>query len=163
MPLQALLVVLALVPLLGTEAGAQDTPVFREEGEASYYADGFQGEPTASGEPYDRDALTAAHPELPLGSEVTVTEPESGREVTVEINDRGPHADDRVIDLSRAAAEQIGIVDAGVAEVEIEATGRQIEQAAAPGSEAEVLDELAAARAKAEAAGVEQPDGMPGQ
>ena len=74
-----------------------------------------QGKKTASGERFDQDELTAAHPELPLGSEVTVTNPDTGKEVEVEVNDRGPYAKGRDIDLSKAAAEELGITEEGVA------------------------------------------------
>jgi rare lipoprotein A len=70
-----------------------------EEGEASYYADSLDGNKTASGEPYNKDALTAAHPSLPFGTKVKVTSLKTGQSVTVVINDRGPHAKDRIIDL----------------------------------------------------------------
>ena len=119
----------AFVPpgLVGAEN--QDPVVFREEGEASYYGEQFQGKPTASGEPFDQGGMTAAHPELPLGTEVTVTNPETGTQVEDEVNDRGPYADGRKIDLSKGAAEELGIVEDGVAEVEIEATKEQVEEA----------------------------------
>ena len=90
------------------------------QGEASYYADSLQGNKTASGEPYDRDALTAAHRTLAFGTLVRVTYLKNGKSVEVRINDRGPYADDRLIDLSGAAAEQIGLVDAGHGEVRVE-------------------------------------------
>lgn len=92
-------------------------------GEASYYHDSLAGNPTASGTPYRPSALTAAHQTLPLGSKVRVTEVETGRTVVVEVNDRGPFAKDRVIDLSRAAAQQLGIVHRGHADVRLEVIG----------------------------------------
>jgi rare lipoprotein A len=82
-------------------------------GEASYYADRFAGQSTASGEPYDPAELTAAHRSLPFGSRVLVTNEQTGRSVVVTINDRGPFHRGRVIDLSRAAARRIGIVQQG--------------------------------------------------
>jgi rare lipoprotein A (peptidoglycan hydrolase) len=84
-------------------------------GLASWYGPGFQGRPTASGEPYDQDALTAASRTLPLGTHLQVCH--HGSCVTVLINDWGPVPRSRVLDLSRAAAERIGIYDAGVGEV----------------------------------------------
>lgn len=81
--------------------------------EASYYADEFAGKPTASGEVFDPELLTAAHRTLPLGSLVEVTEAASGRSVIVRVNDRGPFHGERVIDLSRAAAERIGLLASG--------------------------------------------------
>lgn len=88
------------------------------EGKASYYSDRLAGHPTASGEAYDPRALTAAHRTLPFGAMVDVTRPD-GRHVTVRINDRGPHRRGVVIDLSRRAAEQIGLVNDGVGEVSL--------------------------------------------
>jgi rare lipoprotein A len=96
------------------------TAVTVEEGEASYYADSLDGNKTASGEPYNKDALTAAHPSLPFGTKVKVTFLKTGQSVTVVINDRGPHAKDRIIDLSGAAARKIGLVDAGHGRVKLE-------------------------------------------
>lgn len=92
-------------------------------GEASYYHDSLAGNPTASGMPYRPGALTAAHPTLPLGTKVRVTDADSGRSVVVEVNDRGPFAKHRVIDLSRAAARQIGLIQRGHGEVELEVIG----------------------------------------
>jgi rare lipoprotein A len=96
-----------LVPLA---AQAQDagTVVFQEEGKASY-GDELAGQKTASGAKFDPDAMTAAHPTLPLGSEVTVTDPATAKQVEVEVNDRGPYAKGRDIDLSKGAAEKLGI------------------------------------------------------
>src|SRR3546814_15711763 len=76
---------------------------------ASYYADRFHGRRTASGESFDKFALTAAHPTLPFGSLVRVINPRNGQQVVVRINDRGPFSGGRVIAMSRAAAEGIGI------------------------------------------------------
>jgi hypothetical protein len=90
------------------------------QGKASWYGgdgDGFHGRKTASGEIFDSNALTAAHPFLPFGTIVSVTHMKSGKEVVVRINDRGPFIRSRIIDLSRTAAELIGMRSAGVAEV----------------------------------------------
>ena len=89
-------------------------------GDASYYGRRFNGRPTASGEAFDMTALTAAHKTLPFGTRVRVTYPRTGRSVIVRINDRGPYAHGRLIDLSRAAAEQIGLVAQGHGTVELE-------------------------------------------
>lgn len=91
-----------------------------EGGTASYYGRKFQGRPTASGERFDMNGLTAAHRTLPFGSRLRVTNPRNGKSVIVRINDRGPYSGHRVIDLSRAAAEQIGIVGTGHGRVELE-------------------------------------------
>jgi rare lipoprotein A len=89
-------------------------------GEASWYGPGFHGKKTASGEIYDQGKLTAAHRTFPLGSRAKVTHLENGRSVEVEINDRGPYANGRIIDLSRAAAKVLGIVEDGTAAVRVE-------------------------------------------
>jgi rare lipoprotein A len=88
-----------------------------QTGRASYYADSLAGRPTASGEPYDPKAFTAAHRTLPLGSIVDVSRSD-GRVVRVRINDRGPFGDEhRIVDLSRHAASDLGILRSGVADV----------------------------------------------
>lgn len=91
-----------------------------EVGLASWYGPGFHGRRTASGEPYDMRALTAAHPAHPFGTRVRVTNLANGRRVVVRINDRGPFVGGRVIDLSRAAASALGIIGPGVARVRVE-------------------------------------------
>ena len=82
-------------------------------GMASYYGDELAGRRTASGERFNPDELTAAHRTLPFGSKVRVTNPKSGKSVVVRINDRGPFTRGRLIDVSEAAARQIGLVAAG--------------------------------------------------
>lgn len=89
-------------------------------GQASYYHDRFEGRATASGEPYRKQELTAAHRTYPFGTRLRVTRPDTGHSVEVRVNDRGPHSPHRVIDLSRKAAEELDLVQAGVAEVRIE-------------------------------------------
>ncbi len=88
-------------------------------GIASYYGARFHGRRTANGERFDMHALTAAHKTLPFGTKVEVTNPRNGKTVTVRINDRGPYAHGRTIDLSRAAAQSIGIVQRGHGKVEL--------------------------------------------
>jgi len=90
-----------------------------ETGVASYYADSLNGNPTASGEPYDKTALTAAHRSLPFGTKVRVTNLSNDKSVVVRINDRGPHVKKRVIDVSGAAAKKLGLLDSGTAKVSI--------------------------------------------
>jgi len=90
------------------------------EGEASYFADSLDGRKTASGELYDKNALSAAHRSLPFGTKVKVTYLKTGQSVVVVINDRGPFAKDRIIDLSAAAAKKIGLIDAGHGRVRLE-------------------------------------------
>jgi rare lipoprotein A len=90
-----------------------------ETGEASWYGKKFHGRTTASGVRYDMHNMTAAHPTLPFGARVTVTNLENGRTVEVTINDRGPFVKGRIIDLSYAAAKKLGMVDRGVARVRV--------------------------------------------
>jgi len=90
-----------------------------EQGVASWYGPGFHGKRTASGEVYDMDDMTAAHKRLPFGTRVRVHNRDNGRETVVRINDRGPFVDGRIIDLSRAAAREIGMLGTGTARVRI--------------------------------------------
>lgn len=99
-------------------------------GTASWYGPGFHGNRTSSGEIYDQNDLTAAHQTLPLGTHVAVTNLENGRAVEVRINDRGPFAKDRIIDLSYAAARSIDLIGPGTAPVRIEALGAERPQLA---------------------------------
>ena len=92
---------------------------FTQTGQASYYADKFRGRRTASGSVYRPGRRTAAHNTLPFGTVVRVTNPRNHRSVKVTITDRGPHVKGRIIDLSKKAARKIGILDAGVAPVEL--------------------------------------------
>jgi rare lipoprotein A len=94
----------------------------KQVGNASWYGPQHQGKETASGDTFDQNQLTAAHPTLPLGSKATVTNLETGKSVKVTINDRGPYVKGRRIDLSRAAAKKIGLTKRGVAKVKITAT-----------------------------------------
>jgi rare lipoprotein A len=97
-----------------------DDVLYSTEGIASYYADAFDGRTTSSGEVFDMDGLTAAHQSLPFNTIARVTDLMSGRSVKVRINDRGPFWENRIIDLSRGAAEKIGILDRGIALVKID-------------------------------------------
>ncbi|MBE0487621.1 MAG: septal ring lytic transglycosylase RlpA family protein [Halomonas sp.] len=106
--------------ILGTQA-VMAHEAETQEGIASFYHDKFNGRITASGEPFDQNQMTAAHPNLPFGTEVVVTRPDTGREVTVVINDRGPFVKGRVIDLSKRAARELGILNRGLAPVIITA------------------------------------------
>ncbi len=92
----------------------------RRVGEATYYASYFEGRPTASGEPYDGQAMTAAHKTLPFGTRVKVTHLSTGDSAIVRINDRGPFVAGRIIDLSQRAAEKLGLIDDGTAEVQLQ-------------------------------------------
>ena len=111
------------VPLVATTDAAigsrpdRDDVAFVEHGEASWYGPRFHGRKTASGVRFDQNKL---------GSEVTVTNLENGQSVQVEINDRGPYIDGRIIDLSKAAARQLGMIHDGVVPVKVEATTEQM-------------------------------------
>ncbi|HCY55325.1 MAG TPA: hypothetical protein DF715_07320 [Oceanicaulis sp.] len=98
-------------------------PRHSETGLASWYGERFHGRLTASGEVYDMHALTAAHPELPLRSLARVTRLDTGASVVVRINDRGPFVEGRIVDLSRAAARMLNLIEDGLAEVRVEAFG----------------------------------------
>jgi rare lipoprotein A (peptidoglycan hydrolase) len=102
------------------QGSAAAKPVHKEIGEASWYGPGFQGKETANGETFDQKEMTAAHPTLPMGTKAKVTNLENGKKVEVRINDRGPYADDRVIDLSGAAAKKLDMKEDGTAQVKIE-------------------------------------------
>ncbi len=90
-----------------------------EQGEASWYGPGFHGRTTANGETYDQDRLTAAHRTLPFNTVVRVINLDNGKAVNVRINDRGPYARGRIIDLSKEAARRIDMVDSGIAPVRL--------------------------------------------
>ncbi|MBC6699927.1 septal ring lytic transglycosylase RlpA family protein [Hymenobacter puniceus] len=108
---------LAVLATLGGCAGGGAG--FTQTGQASYYADKFEGRKTASGTVYRGGQLTAAHNTLPFGTVVKVTNPRSKKSVKVTVTDRGPHAKGRIIDLSKKAARKIGIIEAGVAPVKL--------------------------------------------
>jgi len=117
----ALLIALALqacggTPDSRTESG--EDAVF-EEGIASYYHDSLHGNLTASGAPYDRESLTAAHRSLPFGTRIRVTNLENERSIILTVNDRGPFIDGRIVDLSRRAARHLGFIEAGIVPVTI--------------------------------------------
>jgi rare lipoprotein A len=93
---------------------------YHAEGKASYYGARHHGKKTASGERFNQHALTAAHRSLPFGSRVLVTNLRNEQSVVVRINDRGPYARSRIIDLSKAAAERLGMLRAGVVPVRVQ-------------------------------------------
>jgi rare lipoprotein A len=115
----AIYVVCSLLPVMATEALAIET------GLASYYSDKFQGRKTASGQQYDRNKLTAAHRTLPIGSQIEVTNLKNQSSVIVTINDRGPYVGNRTLDLSYAAAKELGLVTSGVAPVAFNMLGAE--------------------------------------
>lgn len=102
----------------------KEDPNYRGSGLASWYGDAFHGRLTANGEVYDKTHLTAAHPTMPLPSYARVTNKKNGSSVIVRVNDRGPFAKGRVIDLSQRAAEMLDYKNSGVAEVAVEYVGR---------------------------------------
>lgn len=99
------------ISAVGTAAG------FRQRGVASYYGEGFHGNMTANGETFDMYALTCAHLTLPFNTVLRVKNLDNDREVTVRVNDRGPYVGGRIIDLSKGAAEDLGMIEAGTANV----------------------------------------------
>lgn len=98
---------------------ADQTAPWVQVGMASWYGDRFQGRATASGEVYDMHSLTAAHRTLPFGTRIRVENLDNGRAVTVYINDRGPFVKDRILDVSRRAAERLGMLGSGTARVRV--------------------------------------------
>ena len=107
-----------------------------QTGNASWYGGKFQGRPTANGEIFDTNMFTAAHRTLPFGTRVKVTNLRNGKSTIVRINDRGPFIQGRIIDLSKAAAEAIGMIDTGTAPVRVEVVEAEAEQAATEQAEA---------------------------
>ena len=99
---------------------AVEQPTFAETGLASWYGTAHQGQRTASGERFDQQALTAAHPSLPMGTIARVTSVEHGATVKVRINDRGPRTRGRILDLSTAAARALALRHDGVTRVRLE-------------------------------------------
>jgi rare lipoprotein A len=102
----------------------KEEPNYRKSGMASWYGDAFHGRLTANGEIYDMTHLTAAHPTMPLPSYARVTNKKNGASVVVRVNDRGPYAHGRIVDLSRRAAELLDYTHSGIAQVEVEYMGR---------------------------------------
>jgi rare lipoprotein A len=102
----------------------REDPNYVEYGVASWYGADFHGRKTANGEVFDANALTAAHPTLPLPCYALVTNMDNGKSVLVRVNDRGPYVNDRVIDMSYAAAKQLGYVSRGRARVRVQYAGR---------------------------------------
>ncbi|MCG4451994.1 septal ring lytic transglycosylase RlpA family protein [Pseudomonas sp. MMS21-TM103] len=115
-----LIVTIALLLSACASQGQIDPHGYRAEGQASYYGARHHGQKTASGERFDRHALTAAHRSLPFGSKVLVTNLRNDKSVVVRINDRGPYAKKRIIDLSQKAAEQLDMLRAGVVPVRLQ-------------------------------------------
>ncbi|MDQ0453244.1 rare lipoprotein A [Brevundimonas nasdae] len=102
----------------------KEQPNYEEVGMASWYGDAFNGRPTSTGERFNMHELTAAHKTLPLPGLVEVTNLDNGRRVVVRINDRGPFVDGRIIDLSRGAAQELGMISQGVGRVRVRYLGQ---------------------------------------
>ena len=109
------------VPLAQTSVPSKIAGGTPETGIAIFYSDAMQGKAVASGEKYDKDALTAAHRTLPLGTMVKVTNLKNNKSIVVKVNDRGPHGSNkRIIDLSRRAAQELDMIQDGKAQVRLE-------------------------------------------
>ena len=119
----------------------REQPDYDESGIASWYGTEFQGRPTANGEIFDRNAISAAHPTLPMPTNVRVTNLENGRSIVVRVNDRGPFKSGRIIDLSEAAADRLGYRINGTARVRVAFLGR----APLNGDGADTMPEFASA------------------
>src|SRR5262249_17683072 len=128
--------------LVLTAGAVQADSWFMERGTASYYGRGFQGHKTASGERFSQQEMTAAHRQLPLGTKVMIENLETGEQVEVKITDRGPYVDKkhRIIDLSKAAADSIDLVEPGVVPVRVVVTETAATQQKSP--EEEVVYEV---------------------
>jgi rare lipoprotein A len=119
-----LVLTMFLLPILSMSAQTQsgsESGLFRQEGIASWYGAEFAGRPTASGEIFDPSLLTAAHPTLPFGTMLKVTNTHNNKQIVVRINDRGPFVATRILDISRAGAEQLDMLSTGTAPVVVEA------------------------------------------
>jgi len=116
------LATLAFIPLNSVASSDRNHSL---HGTASYYSGKLHGRRTASGERYNQEALTAAHKTLPLGTQVRVTNLKNGESVDVKINDRGPYHKGRIIDLSKGAARELGMLGAGTARVRVEVIAKK--------------------------------------
>jgi rare lipoprotein A len=116
---------LALAVLaLALPFGVAQATVTVQEGLVSWYGEQFHARPTASGELFDAGAMTMAHPTLPFGTQVRVTNLRNGRSVVLRVNDRGPFIGARIADLSQAAASALGMLRRGIAHARIEVVGK---------------------------------------
>jgi rare lipoprotein A len=117
----------------------KEDPFYDETGVASWYGSDFHGKATANGERYDMEALTAAHRTLPMPTVVRVTNLDNGRSLRLRVNDRGPYARGRILDVSRRAASLLGFNDKGTARVRVQFEGRAEVGAAPPQSDGEIV------------------------
>lgn len=115
----AVVMILALFASCAPQHARGKVPSYRTHGTASWYGPGFYGKRTANGEKYNAKAMTAAHRTLPFNTTLKVTNLDNGKSVVVRINDRGPFIRGRVIDLSKKAAQELGLIGTGTAEVEL--------------------------------------------
>ncbi|WP_144282429.1 septal ring lytic transglycosylase RlpA family protein [Chryseobacterium echinoideorum] len=115
-----ILVIIMMISTFGIYSFKYNTADAKKTSYASYYHDKFNGRKTASGDVFDNSKLTAAHRTIPFGTEVKVTNLNNGKEVIVIINDRGPFHSSRVLDMSKAAFDEIGNIDHGTIPVEFE-------------------------------------------
>jgi rare lipoprotein A len=120
----ALFILLVVVAFSAAQT-ANDGP-FRQEGIASWYGKEFEGRPTANGEIFNPSLFTAAHPTLPFGTILTITNKQNMKQVTIRVNDRGPFVAARIIDLSMAAAEALDMINTGTAPVIVEKTSNTV-------------------------------------
>ena len=111
------LYLISVVTLIGLVLLYQVAGPYYEVGIASWYGPGFDGNLTANGEVYDMNGISAAHKTLPFGTIVRVVEFSTGKSIVVRINDRGPFIEGRIIDLSKGAARELGIIDKGITKV----------------------------------------------
>ncbi|PID90502.1 MAG: hypothetical protein CSA97_02580 [Bacteroidetes bacterium] len=153
-------IIVLLTLLAGLASMALGQKSFSQEGLASYYADKFQGRTTASGDRYDKAKFTCAHMSLPFGTELLVTNLENGKQTTVQVNDRGPFVANRIIDLSRAAAEEIDMVKSGVAKVKVEIASQAKSEASASQTSSKPAGQTAA-RPKPQKAPAAKPTPRP--
>lgn len=102
------------------ESHARPNPGHTQKGIASYYHDSLHGLKTASGQTYNKHQMSAAHKTLPLGTQIRVTDIVSGNSIVVKVNDRGPFVKGRIIDLSREAADELGMIEKGITSVRLE-------------------------------------------
>jgi rare lipoprotein A len=148
----------------GTWYYPREQPDYDETGVASWYGPDFYGHRTANGEMYDGTAMTAAHRTLPLPVNVRVTDLDNGRSIVVRVNDRGPYAKGRIIDLSAAAAQALGMVRTGTARVRVTYLGRADLNGEPPPTETPpeaVLAAKAAPTAKIDTAALDIVPGIP--
>jgi len=133
-----------LIPLQTAAQGSEifRTEIFRQQGIASWYGSEFDGRPTASGEIFDSSQLTAAHPTLPFNTMLVVINQHNNRSVIVRVNDRGPFVSARIIDISRAAAEQLDMLVTGTAPVIVQSIEHIVVPASPSGTQADTQTAL---------------------